>query len=95
MITNKSRIARAQCERTAREYYAFRKKGDTANDLVEIPAMKKLLGDINNKKILDAGFLIDRILEPVPDPSLKALNSELFKRASQHPIFVIFCAERI
>ena len=54
-MTAKSRIARTQCERTAREYYAFRKKGGTANDLVEIPAMKKLLGDVKNKKILDAG----------------------------------------
>ena len=45
-MTTKSQIARIQCERTAREYYAFRKKGGTANDLVEIPAMKKLLGDV-------------------------------------------------
>ena len=54
-MTAKSQIAKAQCERTAKEYYAFRKKGGTANDLIEIPAMKKLLGDVNNKKILDAG----------------------------------------
>ena len=54
-MTTKSQIARTQCERTAREYYAFRKKGGTANELVEIPAMKKLLRDVKNKKILDAG----------------------------------------
>ena len=54
-MTAKYQIAKAQCERTAKEYYAFRKKGGTANDLIEIPAMKKLLGDVNNKKILDAG----------------------------------------
>jgi len=50
-----SKIAKNQCERTARIYYAFRKKGDTYNDLVEIPAMKKLIGDVRGKKILDAG----------------------------------------
>jgi ubiquinone/menaquinone biosynthesis C-methylase UbiE len=50
-----SRIARQQCEQTARIYYAFRKRGGTANDLVEIPAMKKLIGDIMGKKVLDAG----------------------------------------
>ena len=54
-MTIKFQIAKTQCERTAKEYYAFRKKGGTANDLVEIPAMKKLLGDVKNKKILDAG----------------------------------------
>jgi ubiquinone/menaquinone biosynthesis C-methylase UbiE len=50
-----SEIARRQCERTARIYYAFRKKGGTANDLIEIPAMKKLMGDVKGKKLLDAG----------------------------------------
>ena len=55
IMATKSQIAQAQCERTAREYYAFRKKGGTANELVEIPTMKELLGVIKNKKILDAG----------------------------------------
>jgi SAM-dependent methyltransferase len=50
-----SKIAREQCERTARIYYAFRKRGGTANDLIEIPAMNKLMGDVKGKKILDAG----------------------------------------
>jgi SAM-dependent methyltransferase len=50
-----SKIAREQCERTAKIYYAFRKRGGTANDLIEIPAMKKLMGDVQDKKILDAG----------------------------------------
>jgi len=48
-------IAKSQCERTARVYYAFRKKGGTANDLVEIPAMRKLIGDVNGKKLIDCG----------------------------------------
>jgi ubiquinone/menaquinone biosynthesis C-methylase UbiE len=50
-----AQMAREQCERTARIYYAFRKRGGTANDLVEMPAMKKLTGDVRGKKILDAG----------------------------------------
>jgi len=50
-----SKIAREQCERTAKIYYAFRKRGDTANDLVEIPAMKKLIGEVGGKKVLDTG----------------------------------------
>ena len=54
-MANQSEIVRAQCERTAKEYYAFRKKGGTANDLVEIPAMKRLIGDIRGKKVIDCG----------------------------------------
>lgn len=53
--TDYSQIAKEQCERTARIYYAYRKEGGTANDLIEIPAMKKLLGDVKGKKLLDAG----------------------------------------
>ncbi len=52
---NHSEIAREQCERTARIYYAFRKRGGTANDLIETPAMKRLIGDVYEKKLLDAG----------------------------------------
>jgi ubiquinone/menaquinone biosynthesis C-methylase UbiE len=57
MIKEKSNseIAREQCERAARIYYAFRKRGGTANDLIEIPAMKRLIGDVRGKKLLDAG----------------------------------------
>ena len=54
-MKNNSDIARIQCERTAKEYYAFRKRGGTANDLVEIPAMKKLIGDVSGKKVIDCG----------------------------------------
>jgi 2-polyprenyl-3-methyl-5-hydroxy-6-metoxy-1,4-benzoquinol methylase len=50
-----SDIAKEQCERTAREYYAFRKKGDTPNDLVEIPAMKRLIGTVTGKRLIDCG----------------------------------------
>ncbi len=50
-----SEIARAQCERTASIYYAFRKRGDTYNDLVEIPAMRELMGDVRGLRVLDAG----------------------------------------
>lgn len=52
---NKSEIAKTQCERTAKEYYSFRMQGGTANDLVEIPAMKKLIGDVSGKKVIDCG----------------------------------------
>lgn len=48
-------IAKEQCERVAEIYYHFRKKGGTANDLIEVPAMKRLMGDVGGKKILDAG----------------------------------------
>lgn len=50
-----SEIVSEQCERTAREYYAFRKRGGTANDLVEIPAMKSLIGDVRGKRLIDCG----------------------------------------
>jgi ubiquinone/menaquinone biosynthesis C-methylase UbiE len=53
--SNYSKIAKEQCEKTARIYYTFRKKEDTANDLIEIPAMKKLIGDVRGKSVLDAG----------------------------------------
>ena len=57
-MTNKidySQVAKRQCENTARIYYAFRKKGGTPNDLIEIPAMKRLIGNVKGKKLLDAG----------------------------------------
>jgi ubiquinone/menaquinone biosynthesis C-methylase UbiE len=50
-----SKIAQAQCERTAREYFAFRKRGNTANDLVETPAMRKLIGNVHGKRLIDCG----------------------------------------
>ena len=55
MMANKSEIAPTQCERTAKAYYAFRKRGGTANDIVEIPAMMKLIGDVREKKVIDCG----------------------------------------
>lgn len=54
-MDDSSDIAKAQCERTAKEYIAFRKKGNTANDLVEIPAMRGLIGDVAGKKVIDCG----------------------------------------
>jgi SAM-dependent methyltransferase len=50
-----SGIAKSQCERTAEIYYAFRVRGGTANDLIEIPAMKRLIGDVRGKRVFDAG----------------------------------------
>lgn len=51
----RSALARRQCEHTAAIYYAFRRKRDTANDMIEIPAMKKLIGHVRGKSVLDAG----------------------------------------
>jgi 2-polyprenyl-3-methyl-5-hydroxy-6-metoxy-1,4-benzoquinol methylase len=51
----RARIARAQCERVARIYHHFRMQGGTFNDIVEIPAMKRLIGEVVGKRILDAG----------------------------------------
>ncbi|MBI4244319.1 MAG: class I SAM-dependent methyltransferase [Planctomycetes bacterium] len=50
-----SQIARNQCEKTAKIYYSYRKKKVTGNDIIEIPAMRKLIGDVSGKKLLDAG----------------------------------------
>lgn len=55
MKDDNSKIAAEQCEKTARLYYEMRKKGLLANELIEIPAMKKLIGDVSGKKLLDAG----------------------------------------
>jgi ubiquinone/menaquinone biosynthesis C-methylase UbiE len=52
---DRSEIARAQCERTANIYHSFRLRGDTYNDLVEVPAMRRLMGDVGGKKVLDVG----------------------------------------
>jgi ubiquinone/menaquinone biosynthesis C-methylase UbiE len=54
-MTNVSDICRAQCERTAREYFAFRMRGGSANELVEAPAMRKLIGNVQGKKVIDCG----------------------------------------
>jgi len=50
-----SNAAKVQCERTAREYYAFRKRGATSKDIVETPAMKRLIGDVRGRKVIDCG----------------------------------------
>lgn len=54
-MNDRSDIAEAQCERTAREYYAFRMGGATANDLVEVPAMRRLLGSVKGRRVIDCG----------------------------------------
>jgi 2-polyprenyl-3-methyl-5-hydroxy-6-metoxy-1,4-benzoquinol methylase len=41
--------------RLAETYQAFRRESGTYNELVEIPAMLSLIGNVRNKKLLDAG----------------------------------------
>jgi SAM-dependent methyltransferase len=52
---NRDKINAQQAERTAKNYYTFRKKGNSLNDFIEIPAMKKLIGNVKGKYLLDAG----------------------------------------
>ena len=51
----RARIAREQCERAAQIYYHLRTQGGSFNDIVEIPAMVRLIGDVRGKRVLDAG----------------------------------------
>ena len=39
----------------AESYQAFREEQGTYNELVEVPAMLSLIGDVQGKKVLDAG----------------------------------------
>jgi SAM-dependent methyltransferase len=47
--------AREDWNQFAEDYQAFRGETGTYNELVEIPAMLSLIGDVKRKKILDAG----------------------------------------
>lgn len=47
--------AREDWNRLAENYEAFRNESGTYNELVEIPAMLSLIGDVKDKRILDAG----------------------------------------
>jgi hypothetical protein len=40
----------------------------------------------------DAGFSIDRLLEPMPDPVMQSASPDLYDRARRRPIFVIMRA---
>lgn len=47
--------ARKDWNRLAGEYQAFREEQGTYNELVEVPAMLELIGDVKGKRVLDAG----------------------------------------
>ncbi len=47
--------AREDWNRLAEDYEAFREESGTYNELVEIPAMLSLIGDVKGKRVLDAG----------------------------------------
>ena len=47
--------ARKDWNRLALDYQAFRKERGTYNELVEVPAMLELIGDVKGKRVLDAG----------------------------------------
>lgn len=46
---------RQQWDALARVYQTYRSTGDSFNDLIEIPAMHSLLGDVKDLRVLDAG----------------------------------------
>jgi ubiquinone/menaquinone biosynthesis C-methylase UbiE len=47
--------ARKDWNHLARDYQAFREEQGTYNELVEVPAMLELIGDVKGKRVLDAG----------------------------------------
>jgi ubiquinone/menaquinone biosynthesis C-methylase UbiE len=48
-------LARTQWPKLAESYIEFRKSSGRYNDLVEVPAMRELLGDVAGLDVLDAG----------------------------------------
>ena len=48
-----SEIVKKQCEESAPHYLAFRDKRGAYNELIEIPAMKLLIGDVKGKRLLE------------------------------------------
>jgi ubiquinone/menaquinone biosynthesis C-methylase UbiE len=48
-------LARTQWRKLAESYIEFRKSPDRYNELVEVPAMRELLGDVAGLDVLDAG----------------------------------------
>ena len=48
-------LARTQWRELAESYIEFRKSPDRYNELVEVPAMRELLGDVAGLDVLDAG----------------------------------------
>ncbi len=49
------KLARSQWRELAESYIAFRESADRYNDLLEVPAMRELLGDVAGRDVLDAG----------------------------------------
>ena len=47
--------ARRDWNSLAENYQAFREESGTYNEIVEIPAMLDLIGDVKGKSVLDAG----------------------------------------
>ena len=47
--------AKEDWDRFAENYQSFRGESGTANELIEIPAMLGLIGDVEGKRVLDAG----------------------------------------
>ncbi len=46
---------RKQWDELAGAYQKFRAGGDAFNELIEVPAMRALIGDVKGKRVLDAG----------------------------------------
>ena len=86
--------ARRVWNRLAANYKVFRDKPGTFNEIVEIPAMLDLIGDIKGKKVLDAGcghgsysLILAKKGAIVTGIDLSEKNIELAKRnASKHSV---------
>lgn len=74
----------------AQNYYAKRKEGTIDNTFIANPALRALIGNVKNKKILDAGcgFGEDMayFLQKGADVVGVELNIELIKLAKQNPL---------
>ncbi len=48
-------ITKSTWDKITKDYINFRKSGESMNELIEIPAMKELVGNLKGLKVLDAG----------------------------------------
>jgi len=60
---------------------------------VDVPTYRRSLGEVFNS-LIDSGFIIDRVLEPLPTEAFKKLDTENYEKLLKEPGFMCIRAVR-
>lgn len=70
-------------------YFALSTATETWGSGWEVTAWRMPLTKLT-EELAAAGFLIERLIEPAPDPALEHSRPETFERLSCEPAFILF-----